>query len=266
MARSRAPTTRRGHDPQTSPTTRDNNRTGERAPAHRKKTKASNQALHNRKSNPQKAKAPLNYEAVKEISRAEFRTSTESSDSSDNNKEVMKSSTRTNDDNSEGVVSSNEEDSSDEEDKNNKSSSNQRVGQEDNPNIQYFNPQQKKGTGRTNPATPTTSDPKTSPNVRWTEIDHQMKKVIIDKTGVAEYVVSTVFPKLKFITGSGMTMDYSTDKRTICSLVLAGCNQVHSKNGIIWWETAKKQVTTEIKRLRNDATKSMKTAFMGKSH
>ena len=113
-------------------------------PAQKKKTKASNQALHNQKSNPQKAKAPLNYKAVKEISRAEFRTSTESSDSSDNNKRVMKSSTRTNDDNSEGVVSSNEEDSSDEEDRSNKSSSNQRVGQEDNPNIQYFNPQQKR--------------------------------------------------------------------------------------------------------------------------
>jgi hypothetical protein len=103
-----------------------------------------------------------------------------------------------------------------------------------------------------------------SPSYRWKKIDDQMKQVTIDKTSVAEFVVTCLFPKLKFITGSGINMDYSSDRRSICSLVIMGCNKVHSKEGMIWWETAKKQVTTEIKRLRNDATKSMKFAFLGK--
>jgi hypothetical protein len=102
------------------------------------------------------------------------------------------------------------------------------------------------------------------PSYRWNKIDDEMKLVTIDKTSVAEFVITSVFPKLKFITGAGINLDYCSDKRSICSLVLAGCNKVHSKEGIIWWETAKKQVTMEIKRLRNDATKSMKYAFLGK--
>jgi hypothetical protein len=104
---------------------------------------------------------------------------------------------------------------------------------------------------------------KISPNYRWLQIDHDMKQVTIDKTAVADFVVSSVFPKLKFITGAGIDLGYTEDRQSICSLILAGCHKVHSKEGMIWWETAKKKTASEIKRLRNDATKSMKSAFLG---
>jgi hypothetical protein len=53
------------------------------------------------------------------------------------------------------------------------------------------------------------------------------QEVTIDKTGVAEFIVTSVSPKLKFITGSGINMDYSADKQRVCSVILNGCNIVH---------------------------------------
>ena len=107
--------------------------------------------------------------------------------------------------------------------------------------------------------------PQVAPNQRWSNIEAQLKMVTFDKTAVHDFVATTIFPKLKFIAGTDITMQYSTDKKTMCTLVMNGCNQEHSKAGMIWWETARKQTIMEIKRLRNDATKNMKAAFIGKS-
>jgi hypothetical protein len=60
--------------------------------------------------------------------------------------------------------------------------------------------------------TTSTSHDKSTPKYCWTHINKQMKKVMIDKTGMAKFVVTSVFPKLKFITGLGINMDYSADK------------------------------------------------------
>jgi hypothetical protein len=42
-----------------------------------------------------------------------------------------------------------------------------------------------------------------------------------------------------------------------------GCHQEHSPEGMLWWAIAKKQTVNEIKRLRNDASKNLKSAFLG---
>jgi hypothetical protein len=102
------------------------------------------------------------------------------------------------------------------------------------------------------------------PHERWNSIDANIQLATFDKSAVHDFVQTSLFPKLKFVSGTDITMQYSTDKRTLCTLVMEGCNQVHSKAGIIWWETAKKQALTEIRRLRNDATKNMKATFLGK--
>jgi hypothetical protein len=47
---------------------------------------------------------------------------------------------------------------------------------------------------------------------------------------------------------------------------MAGCHQLHSSEGMVWWGVARKQTVNEIKRLRNDASKILKTAFLGKNH
>jgi hypothetical protein len=109
-----------------------------------------------------------------------------------------------------------------------------------------------------------TGIPVLAPKLRWNQIEEQLQMEMMDKTAVQYFVMTTLFPKLKFITGSDVTMEYLTADKTVCKLVMTGCNQVHSKAGMVWWETAKKQTMTAIKRQCNDATKNMKSAFMGK--
>jgi hypothetical protein len=84
-----------------------------------------------------------------------------------------------------------------------------------------------------------------------------------DKTPVHDFLSACVFPKLKFVSGTDVTMQYSTEKKTLCNPVMEGCNQVHNRAGMIWWEIVEKQTLTEIKLLRNDATNNMKVSFMG---
>jgi hypothetical protein len=74
---------------------------------------------------------------------------------------------------------------------------------------------------------------------------------------VHDFVSACVFPKLKFVSGTDVTMQYSTAEKILCTLVMEGCNQVHTRVGMIWWKTAKKQTLTEIKNLRNGATKNI---------
>jgi hypothetical protein len=105
---------------------------------------------------------------------------------------------------------------------------------------------------------------KVAPNALWTGIEESMKQVKVEKTAVHDFVSNYLFPKLKFVRGSGLNMDYSTEDRSICALVMNGCHQAHSTEGIIWWGIARKQTIKEIKRLRNDASKNLKTAFLGK--
>jgi hypothetical protein len=108
--------------------------------------------------------------------------------------------------------------------------------------------------------------PKPQPNTVWKDIDENMKQVKVEKTAVHDFVSNYLFPKLKFVRGSGVNMDYSTEPRSICSLVMAGCHQIHSSEGMVWWGVARKQTINEIKRLRNDASKTLKRAFLGKNH
>jgi hypothetical protein len=108
--------------------------------------------------------------------------------------------------------------------------------------------------------------PKPQPNTVWKDIDENMKQVKVEKTAVHDFVSNYLFPKLKFVRGSGVNMDYSTEPRSICSLVMAGCHQIHSSEGMVWWGFARKQTVNEIKRLRNDASKTLKRAFLGKNH
>jgi hypothetical protein len=107
--------------------------------------------------------------------------------------------------------------------------------------------------------------PKPQPNTVWKDIDENMKQVKVEKTAVHDFVSNNLFPKLKFVRGSGVNMDYSTEPRSICSLVMAGCHQIHSSEGMVWWGVARKQTVNEIKRLRNDASKTLKRAFLGKN-
>ena len=112
--------------------------------------------------------------------------------------------------------------------------------------------------------TDTTAQNKLTPSAIWTGIDESMKQVKVEKTAVHDFVANSLFPKLKFIRGSGLTLDYSTEPKTICSMVMTGCHQEHLAEGMIWWAIARKQTINEIKRLRNDATKNLKIAFLGK--
>jgi hypothetical protein len=105
-----------------------------------------------------------------------------------------------------------------------------------------------------------------TPLALWKTIDDSMKQVKVEKTAVHDFVANYLFPKLKFVRGTAVVnMEYSTDTRSLCALVMAGCHQEHSAEGMIWWATARKQTIQEIKRLRNDASKNLKTAFLGKS-
>jgi hypothetical protein len=100
----------------------------------------------------------------------------------------------------------------------------------------------------------------------WNTIDESMKQVKVEKTAVHDFVANYLFPKLKFVRGTaGVNMEYSTDARSLCALVMAGCHQEHSAEGMIWWASARKQTIQEIKRLRNDASKNLKTTFLGKT-
>jgi len=112
---------------------------------------------------------------------------------------------------------------------------------------------------------PTVAKDRLRPNAIWGNIDESMKQVRVEKTAVHEFVANSLFPKLKFLRGSNVQMDYSIEKRSICCMVMEGCNQEHSPAGMMWWAIARKQTMTEIKRLRNDASKNLKVAFMGKS-
>ena len=103
-----------------------------------------------------------------------------------------------------------------------------------------------------------------TPNAIWNNIDNQMQEVKVEKTAVHDYVSNYLFPKLKFLRGPGVNLEYSTMTKSICGLVMAGCHQEHSTEGILWWSTAKKQTVNEIKRLRNDASKNLKISFLGK--
>jgi hypothetical protein len=105
-----------------------------------------------------------------------------------------------------------------------------------------------------------------TPMALWKTIDDSMKQVKVEKTAVHDFVANYLFPKLKFVRGTAVVnMEYSTDTKSLCALVMAGCHQEHSAEGMIWWATARKQTIQEIKRLRNDASKNLKTAFLGKS-
>ena len=105
-----------------------------------------------------------------------------------------------------------------------------------------------------------------SPQALWKTIDESMKQVKVEKTAVHDFVANYLFPKLKFVRGTSVVnMDYSTDTKSLCALVMSGCHQEHSAEGMIWWAIARKQTIQEIKRLRNDASKNLKSAFLGKS-
>ena len=104
-----------------------------------------------------------------------------------------------------------------------------------------------------------------NPLALWKTIDDSMKQVKVEKTAVHDFVANYLFPKLKFVRGTAVVnMEYSTDAKSLCALVMAGSHQEHSAEGMIWWAIARKQTIQEIKRLRNDASKNLKTAFLGK--
>jgi hypothetical protein len=105
-----------------------------------------------------------------------------------------------------------------------------------------------------------------APNALWNELDESRKLVKMEKNVMNDYVGHYLFARLKFIRGSGngINLEYSTMKKSICTLVMTGCHQQHLAGGMLWWSVAKKQTINEIKRLRNDATKNMKTLFLGK--
>jgi hypothetical protein len=69
---------------------------------------------------------------------------------------------------------------------------------------------------------------------RWSSFDANLHLATFDKTAVHDFVQTSLFPKLKFVSGTDITMQYSTEKRTLCTLVMEGCNQVHSRAGMIW--------------------------------
>ena len=103
-----------------------------------------------------------------------------------------------------------------------------------------------------------------APKAIWNNIENQMQEVKIEKTAVHDFVSNYLFPKLKFLRGAGINLEYSSEAKSICGLVMAGCHQEHSTDGMMWWGTAKKQTINEIKRLRNDASKNLKISFLGK--
>ena len=103
-----------------------------------------------------------------------------------------------------------------------------------------------------------------APKAIWNSIENQMKEVKMEKTAVHDFVSNYLFPKLKFLRGAGINLEYSSEAKSICGLVMAGCHQEHSTEGMMWWGTAKKQTINEIKRLRNDASKNLKISFLGK--
>ena len=55
--------------------------------------------------------------------------------------------------------------------------------------------------------------PTNAPLAIWTKRDKSMKQVKVEKTVVHDFVANYLFSKLKFVRGSKVTMDYSTDTR-----------------------------------------------------
>ena len=73
-----------------------------------------------------------------------------------------------------------------------------------------------------------------NPLALWKTIDDSMKQVKVEKTAVHDFVANYLFPKLKFVRGTTIVnMEYSTDARSLCALVMAGCHQEHSAEGMI---------------------------------
>jgi hypothetical protein len=50
----------------------------------------------------------------------------------------------------------------------------------------------------------------TAPKAIWSNIDNQMQEVKIEKTAVHDFVSHYLFPKLKFLRGAGVNLEYST--------------------------------------------------------
>jgi hypothetical protein len=57
--------------------------------------------------------------------------------------------------------------------------------------------------------------------------------VAFNKAAVHDFLSTA---KFKFVSGTDMTMQYLTEKKPLCTLVMEECNQAHSRAGIIWWE------------------------------
>ena len=76
------------------------------------------------------------------------------------------------------------------------------------------------------------------PSAVWKTIDDNMKQVKVEKTAVHDFVANYLFPKLKFVRGSVVNIEYSTDTKSFCALVMTGCHQEHSVEGMIWWAIA----------------------------
>ena len=113
------------------------------------------------------------------------------------------------------------------------------------------------------PESATTTQPM-PPNAMWRALNKSQDQVKVEKTAVNDFVSNYLFPRLKFIRGAMVNLDYSEDTKSICGLVMKGCHQQPSPEGRLWWAMGKKQTINDIKRLRNDASKNMKHEFLGK--
>jgi hypothetical protein len=53
-----------------------------------------------------------------------------------------------------------------------------------------------------------------TPQQHWSSIDAQLKLVTFNKTAVHDFVSTAIFPKLNFFSGTDITKQYSTEKKS----------------------------------------------------
>ena len=85
-----------------------------------------------------------------------------------------------------------------------------------------------------------------------------------DRKTVTDFVSDHLYPKVKFVGNKAADLAYNEDKRRICGYVLNGCNMMIHPGRMKWWNTAKKWVNAEIRRLRSASNTAIRNEYFGK--
>ena len=84
-----------------------------------------------------------------------------------------------------------------------------------------------------------------------------------NQTSVTRFIADWIFPHLKFLDGGDYSLDYSTDPKSLCDLVLKRCFRNTTMSRAWWDEKGKRYVRAAMARLRSDKMQGIKKAFNG---